>query len=255
MFSGATHLYPENARNPSANEDSARTDASSGETHTKIRIYSSPIPKIPPVKNRSHPLECIAINKTWILYRKRHKNRNDFEGCYDPAMRTFSLIAVLAAVLIAASPVWADLSPRSAFVLVRRVAPGDEFKDATAFLGLHAAEWTADEASGLKLRRWGTAADEWTFDVLHDTRVVRATRIAWNVRGRRDRQRLFSQLTTEGRKFFGFAATFRGHEEAEWTELDGTLLVRARIEEGADGGVTLLTGIRKDRMESEKYGF
>ncbi len=160
--------------------------------------------------------------------------------------------AVLALALFA-EDASAELSPRGAFVLVRRVAPGDAFKDATAFLGTYAAEW--DAADNLKVRRWGTAADEWIFDVLHDARVVRATRVTWHVRGRRDQQRLFAQLTTEGRKFFGFAANFRGQTEAEWTELDGALLVRARIGEGADGGVTLLTGVRNDKMQSETYGF
>ena len=170
------------------------------------------------------------------------------------AMRLARVVfLVLAATIFFTVPALADLSPRSAFVLVRRVAPGDTFKDATAFLGAHAAEWGME--GGLKLRRWGTAADEWIFDVLHDARVVRATRITWNVRGRRDQQRLFSQLTTEGRKFFGFAAKFRGQTEAEWTELDGTLLVRAKLEDAPEGGVTLLTGIRQDKMQSETYGF
>jgi hypothetical protein len=170
--------------------------------------------------------------------------------------RVVRLIFFSAALtILCAASATADLSPRGAFVLVRRVAPGDTLNDATAFLGAHAVEWAVDAAAGLKLRRWGEASDEWVFDVLHDTRVVRATRITWNVRGMRDKQRLFSRLTTEGRKFFGFPAKSRGLTEADWTELGGTLLVRARLSDEREGGVTLLTGIRGDGLESEKYGF
>lgn len=172
------------------------------------------------------------------------------------ALRLAAFVVLCAAALLMC-PVCAsaDLSAKGAFVLLRRIAPGTEFKDANAFLGRYSGEWAVDEAAGIKVRRWGTSSDEWYFDVLHDGRVVRASRITWQVSGRRDQQHTFSHLTTEGKKFFGKNAKFVGQNVAEWTELEETILVSVRMGDRAEDGVTMLTGIRNDEMESAKYGF
>lgn len=161
-------------------------------------------------------------------------------------------LLLLACTLYAATPVWADLSAKSAFTLIRRVAPGDDIREASAFLGDYASERAAHD---MKVRRWGTIDDEWFFDVLHDASQVRATRITWVTKGRRDQQTTYAQLTAEGKRFFGAVGTFNGFEEAEWREMGGKLLVRVRMGKNLEEGVTLLTGIRNDPMSSEKYGF
>ena len=148
----------------------------------------------------------------------------------------------------------AVLSGSGAFVLIQKVAPGTEMADASAFLGAHASE-KAGEGAGMKIRRWGGEDDDWMLDVLHDGSVVRATRIIWNTETKREQQTIFSQLTTAGRKYFSRTAKFQGLDQAEWVEMDGKLLVRARIEPDLSDGVTLLTGIRNDAKESGKYGF
>lgn len=148
----------------------------------------------------------------------------------------------------------AALSASAAFTLIQKVAPGTELPDAVSFLGNHASEGAA-EGAGMKVRRWGTEEDDWLLDVLHDGSVVRATRITWITRTKRDQQTIFSQLTTAGKKYFGGTAKFRGLDQAEWLEMDGKLLVLARIEPELSQGVTLLTGIRNDAKESSKYGF
>lgn len=164
------------------------------------------------------------------------------------------LAGLAAAALMAAlcGAAYAELSARSAFVLVRRVAPGDSLADAVSFLGEHYDE---TDVSGLRVRRWGDEAAEWTFDVLHDGARVRATRITWRTPGRREQQRVFSQLTTEGRRFFGSAARSDGTRSAEWRELEGTILVRATMSDAIDGGVSLTVAVRNDAMTSEPYGF
>ena len=148
----------------------------------------------------------------------------------------------------------AALSGSGAFVLIQKVAPGTELADASTFLGTYASEEAA-EGAGMKIRRWGDEDDDWMLDVLHDGSVVRATRIIWNTDTKREQQTIFSQLTTAGKKYFSRTAKFQGLDQAEWVEMDGKLLVRARIEPELSDGVTLLTGIRNDAMESGKYGF
>lgn len=167
-----------------------------------------------------------------------------------------ALAAICAAcVFWAAGTADAALSASGAFVLIRKVAPGDEFSDAAKFLGQHASERSSMGGKRMKITRWGSESDEWIFDVLHDGETVRATRIIWNTRTKRDQQTIFSQLTSEGRKYFGRAATFDGFDQAEWKELGGKLLVQARIEPEITQGVTLLTGIRNDEKESLTHGF
>lgn len=170
-------------------------------------------------------------------------------------MKRLLLLIVCIASLCAPTAALADLSAKSAFVLIRKVAPGEPFQDAIGFLGHHTGEWGVDGASDLKVRRWGTPSDEWFFDVLHDTKVVRATRITWVTPGKRDQQMTFSNLTTEGKFFFGRPGKFRTLTEAEWVEMDGKLLVLLKMGAAESDGVTLLTGIRNDAKESAKYGF
>ena len=170
-------------------------------------------------------------------------------------MRGYLAVALaLLCLLFAPGPSEADLSGSGAFVLIQKVAPGTELADATAFLGAHASEEAA-EGKGMKVRRWGDDDDDWMLDVLHDGSVVRATRIIWSTDTKREQQTIFSQLTTAGKKYFSRTAKFQGLDQAEWVEMDGKLLVRARIEPDLSDGVTLLTGIRNDAKESAKYGF
>lgn len=167
-----------------------------------------------------------------------------------------AIIALCAAAVLAiGTSAYADLSAKSAFTLTTKVSPGTEFKEATGFLGKHSGEWTVDEAARMKVRRWGTPSDEWYFDVLHNGTVVRATRIIWVTKSRRDQQHKFSQLTTEGKRFFGVSGKFKGSSVAEWTELEDALLINVTMGDKPEDGVTMLTGIRNDKMESAKYGF
>jgi hypothetical protein len=157
--------------------------------------------------------------------------------------------------LILASQSEAVLSPSGAFTLIRRIPPGESLEDASKFLGNHVSEKTVDAKEGIKIRRWGTADEKWFFEVLHDGSLVRAARVNWVTVSRSEQQKLFGQLTGEGKRFFGKGATFRGRTEAEWTDFGEKWLVRARQGEGMTDGVTLLSGIRDAEMDSGKYGF
>lgn len=150
-------------------------------------------------------------------------------------------------------PAFASLSPGSAFALTQRVAPGDDLRLCIQFLGDHTME--APVSGDVTVMTWGSVFDEWMLEVLNDGRFVRATRITWNVKGRRDQQRLFAQITSEGRQFFGYAPKFVDSSTAEWRELEGSLVMRAHIADELDGGVSLLTGVRSDAMASDVYGF
>lgn len=170
------------------------------------------------------------------------------------SLAAFALAALI--LISAALPAYAVLSARSAFTLIRRIPPGETLSGAVSFLGQHASEWVVDAAAKVKVRRWGTEGeDDWYFDVLHDGAVVRAARITWPTASKREQQAIFSQLTTEGKKFFGRPGTFRGMSEAEWKDFDGRWLVRAKLEAEISGGVTLLSGIRDEKMDSGKFGF
>jgi hypothetical protein len=149
----------------------------------------------------------------------------------------------------------AVLSPSGAFTLIRRVPPGEALSDASSFLGQHVSEKTVDSREGIKIRKWGTASDKWFFEVLHDGSLVRAARINWVTVSRGEQQKIFGQLTGEGRRFFGKSAAYRGRTEAEWTDFGEKWLVLARQGEGPADGVTLLSGIRDADMDSGKYGF
>lgn len=173
-------------------------------------------------------------------------------------MRRSLLLAALAAALFLlplSAPAATGLSAKGAFTLLRTVAPGDTLESAAGFLGAHASERTVDEKEKLRIRRWGKPGEAWFFEALHDGAQVRATRIIWATASKREQQVIFSQLTSEGKKFFGKSAKFNGLQEASWTDAGDKLLVRARLNPGAEEGVTLLTGIRDAKMGSEKYGF
>lgn len=161
------------------------------------------------------------------------------------------MIAVFA--LIMSGGAEATLSPGSAFALTQHVAPGEDLRVSMAYLGDHTME--APLSGDLTVMTWGSPLDEWMLDVLNDGRYVRATRITWNVKGRRAQQTLFAQITSEGRKFFGTAPRFVDGSTAEWRELEGSLIMRAHIADELDGGVSLLTGVRNDAMASDIYGF
>ena len=132
--------------------------------------------------------------------------------------------------------------------------PGEYYPDARQFLGPPSAERTVDIENGVKITRWGKSADSWTFEVLHDDEQVRATRITWRSAAKSEQQRIFSQVTTAGKNFFGSAAIFKNMEEAQWEDFGGRWITRVRIETGS-GGVTLLSGIRDAAMGSDRYGF
>ncbi|MDR1516030.1 MAG: hypothetical protein LBS45_10055 [Synergistaceae bacterium] len=149
----------------------------------------------------------------------------------------------------------ANLSPSGAFALIREIPPGEPMSEASEFLGKHVSEKTLDSKEGIKIRRWGTPADKWVFEVLHDGSMVRAARINWITSSRSEQQKIFGQLTGEGRRFFGKGAVYNGRLEAEWTDFGEKWLVRARQGEGSTDGVTLLSGIRDAEMDSGKYGF
>jgi hypothetical protein len=149
----------------------------------------------------------------------------------------------------------AELSHADAFALIRKIPPGEPLADAVVFLGKHVSDKTVDLKEGIKIRKWGTSADKWTFEMLHDGSMVRASRIKWITSSRSEQQRIFGQLTGEGRRFFGKGATYNGRTEAEWTDFGEKWIVRARQEAGPTDGVTLLSGIRDADMDSGKYGF
>ncbi len=149
----------------------------------------------------------------------------------------------------------AELSAQGAFVLIKSIPPGESIAAVDKFLGKPAEERTLDQKSGIKVRRWGTPDDSWFMEVLHNGSLVRASRITWSVRSKGEQQTVFAQLTTAGRKFFGRAGKFRGSTEAEWSSFDDKWLVSVKLGDSIEDGVTVLSGIRGDRMESGKYGF
>jgi hypothetical protein len=167
--------------------------------------------------------------------------------------RIFSASLIITLILAARSE--AILSPSGAFTLIRRIPPGESLTEAAKFLGSHVSEKTVNAKEGIKVRRWGTADDEWFFEVLHDGTLVRAARVNWITVSRGEQQKIFGQLTGEGRRFFGKAASYKGRTEAEWTDFGEKWLVRARQGEGPTDGVFLLSGIRDALMDSGKYGF
>ena len=164
-------------------------------------------------------------------------------------------IAALLPAVLADSPAYAVLSAKAAFILLEKVPPGEYYPDAKKFLGLSSAERVVDIDAGIKITRWGKAADTWIFEVLHDDEDVRATRITWRTKNKREQQTIFSQLTTVGKQFFGKAAEFNGVKEAQWNDFGGRWIVKTRMEEDLTRGVTLLSGIRDSAMGSDRFGF
>jgi hypothetical protein len=169
-------------------------------------------------------------------------------------MKKTAFIVAVALFFISVSPARADLSAKAAFLLLEKVPPGEYYPDARQFLGLPSAERTVDIEQDIKITRWGKSADSWMFEVLHDAEQVRATRVTWRTATKGDQQRVFSQLTTAGKNFFGSAAIFKNMEEAQWEDFEGRWITRAKIEPGYSG-VTLLSGIRDAAMGSDRYGF
>lgn len=160
-------------------------------------------------------------------------------------------------LLVSASASRADLSANGAFTLLRKIPPGSGMKDARSFLGKAYTEKDTGDGK-LKITRWGTDADKWVMDVLNDGKVVRAARVAWRTKSRSEQQTIFAQLTSAGGKYFERYASYNsvnGNSDAQWTDVDGKLLVRARIGSSGTEGVTLLSGIRDAKMDSGRYGF
>jgi len=164
-------------------------------------------------------------------------------------------LAITLFALLSESPSYATLSARSAFTLLEKVPPGEYYPDAKNFLGSPSSERVVDIGEGIKITRWGRHNDTWIFEVLHDDEDVRATRITWRTKTKSDQQTIFSQLTTVGKQYFGKTAVFSGMNEAQWDDLGGRWIVRARLEEDLARGVTLLSGIRDNVMGSERFGF
>ncbi|MDR1578793.1 MAG: hypothetical protein LBS35_00415 [Synergistaceae bacterium] len=169
-------------------------------------------------------------------------------------MRKVTFIVILALLVFSVSPAWPALSAKAAFLLLEKVPPGEYYPDARQFLGLPSAERTVDIENDIKITRWGKSSDSWTFEALHDAEQVRATRITWKTGSKGDQQRIFSQLTTAGKSFFGSAAIFKNMEEAQWEDFGGRWITRAKIETGYSE-VTLLSGIRDAVVGSDRYGF
>jgi hypothetical protein len=171
------------------------------------------------------------------------------------AARFFVLLFAAALAASWANPAFAALSAQKAFVLIRSVPPGEEIERAAEFLGTNSTERSINGAAGIKIRRWGGQEDEWFLELLHDGRLVMASRVTWRTKTKRDQQTVFSQLTSAGKKYFGRTAKFKSQTEAEWTEAGGTLLVKAVMKEALSEGVILLTGVRDKEVNSGKYGF
>lgn len=150
---------------------------------------------------------------------------------------------------------WAELSARGAFVLIKKIPPGEDLSAVSKFMGAYTSEKVIDAKGGIKLRRWGTSDDKWFIEVLHNGSLVRASRITWSAASRGEQQTIFAQLTTAGKNFFGRTGKFHGSEEAEWGSFDEKWLVRVKMGSSIEDGVTMLSGIRDNRMESAKYGF
>ena len=165
-----------------------------------------------------------------------------------------ALLAVLLC-LACCTPLRAELSAQGAFVLIKKIPPGEELAAVNKFMGAYTSERVLDAKAGIKVRRWGSPDDRWFIDVLHNGSLVRASRITWHTDSRSEQQTIFAQLTAAGRKFFGRAGKFCGSGEAEWESFDAKWLVRAKMGGGIEDGVTILSGIRDNRMESAKYGF
>ena len=165
-----------------------------------------------------------------------------------------SLVVVLF-VFLSGSPSHATLSARSAFTLLEKVPPGEYYPNAKNFLGSPAEERVVDIDEGIMITLWGRPNDTWIFEVLHDEEDVRATRITWRTKKKSAQQTIFSQLTSVGRQFFGKTASFNGMNEAQWEDFGGRWIVRARLEKNIADGVTLLSGIRNNVMDSEQFGF
>jgi hypothetical protein len=170
-------------------------------------------------------------------------------------MKKFARAAISAALLLAALPAAAALSGSAAFTLLEKVPPGEHFPDAREFLGAPAFVRPIAGGNGMKIARWGKPSDQWIFDVLHNEDTVRATRITWRTKTRGEQQSIFSQLASEGGKFFGKGALFRGSDEAEWNDFGGRWIVRLKIESDVAKGVTMLSGIRDRAVGSEQFGF
>ncbi|MDR1965160.1 MAG: hypothetical protein LBQ36_00500 [Synergistaceae bacterium] len=170
-------------------------------------------------------------------------------------MKKRAAIVLALLMLLHEAPARAALSANAAFTLLGKVPPGEYMPDAKAFLGLPSSERSIDANKNVKVTRWGKQSDSWIFDVLHDEDTVRATRIVWRTKTKSEQQTIFSQLTTAGKGFFGKPATFRSMDEAEWSDFDGRWIVRAKIETDIAKGVTLLSGIRNNVMDSASFGF
>ena len=164
-------------------------------------------------------------------------------------------LAMIFLTTFAKSPSYAELSARSAFTLLEKVPPGEYYPDAKKFLGAPSAERVVDIENDIKITRWGKAADTWIFEVLHNEEDVRATRITWRTKTKSEQQTIFSQLTTVGKQYFGKTAAFNGMNEAQWDDFGGRWIVRAKLEDDLERGVTLLSGIRDSVLGSDRFGF
>ena len=176
-------------------------------------------------------------------------------------MRIFRVAIFMAFFLVpqllfgGCAPLWAELSAQGSFVLIRKIPPGEEMTSVNKFLWEYSSEKNVGAKDGIKIRRWGSEEDDWFVDVLHNDSLVRASRITWRTSSRGEQQRVFAQLTTAGKKFFGRTGKFRGTSEAEWSSFEEKWLVRVHIGSTVEDGVTMLSGIRDKRMDSAKYGF
>jgi hypothetical protein len=170
-------------------------------------------------------------------------------------MRKTTLAAIIFLLFLTEAASYADLSAQSAFTLIEKVPPGEYYPDAREFLGLPVAERTIDIGQNIKITRWGKSSDTWIFEVLHNEEDVRATRITWRTKSKGEQERIFSQLTTAGKNFFSKPGTFKGTKETEWSDFGNRWIVRLKIGDDLNKGVTLLSGIRDSVMGSDKFGF
>ena len=149
----------------------------------------------------------------------------------------------------------AKLSGSQAFILIKKVPPGETLEKAVEFLGPHTTENTLDEEAGIKVRIWDIKDSKWSLDILHDGKVVRAAKVRWWKQDRGSASIVFAEMTVAGKKDFGKPGKFSKNgdtDESYWEEMSGHWLVLAKR---SGDMVTLLSGIRNDEKESLRYGF
>ena len=85
----------------------------------------------------------------------------------------------------------AELYAGGAFILLRKIPPGESLAAANTFLGSKFFNRTVDKKEGIGIRRWGTKKDPWFLEALHDREMIRAIRVTWPTLDRGKQQTLW----------------------------------------------------------------